>query len=131
MQCKEKVMNLADYFENTEGLGVLGTADAAGKVDLAIYARPQVIDRMTIAFIMSERLSHKNLESNPNAVYLFIEQGKGYVGKRLYLTKIREETAPDLIEMARRREQKSCGSADSKKYLVYFQVNKVRPLVGD
>jgi len=28
---------------------------------------------------------------NPHAAYLFVEEGHGYKGKRLYLTKIKEE----------------------------------------
>ena len=38
-------MNLSDYFENTTGTGVLATADSNGNVDVAIYARPHVIDK--------------------------------------------------------------------------------------
>ncbi|MHC4362698.1 MAG: pyridoxamine 5'-phosphate oxidase family protein, partial [Planctomycetota bacterium] len=94
-------MDLSDYFENTQGLGVLATADSAGKVDAAIYARPHVTDENTVAFIMREHLTHQNLQSNPNAAYLFVEKGAGYVGKRFYLTKLREETDPALIDSFR------------------------------
>jgi len=90
-------MNLADYFENHQGLGILATADSDGMVDLAIYARPHVINETTIAFIMRVRLTHQNLKSNPHAAYMFVEQGEGYHGKRLYLTKIREETNASLV----------------------------------
>ncbi len=122
-------MKLADYFEGVKGLGILGTADSEGKVDLAVYARPHVVDETTIALIMSDRLSHANLQSNPSAAYLFMEQGEGYVGRRLYLTKIREETDPERIDGMRREGARHYAS-DSKKYLVYFRVEKVRPLVG-
>ena len=44
-------MSLRDYFENTQGFGVLATADADGAVDVAVYARPHVIDDHTVAFI--------------------------------------------------------------------------------
>jgi hypothetical protein len=124
-------MNLGDYFENVEGLGVLGTADSEGRVDLAIYARPHVIDETTVAFIMSDRMSHRNLEFNPNAAYLFVETGEGYVGKRLYLTRLREETDPERIEAIRRPGREYGKRTDSEKYLVYFRVDNVRPLVGD
>ena len=30
-------MSLAEYFENVEGIGVLGTADSEGNVDLAHF----------------------------------------------------------------------------------------------
>jgi hypothetical protein len=124
-------MSLAEYFENVQGLGILGTADSSGEVDLAIYARPHVIDETTIALIMSDRLSHKNLKSNPNAAYIFIEHGEGYSGKRLYLTKVSENTDPDRIESIRRDHSKRHADPNSMSYLVYFRVEKIRPLVGD
>ncbi|KPK44438.1 MAG: pyridoxamine 5'-phosphate oxidase [Phycisphaerae bacterium SG8_4] len=125
-------MSLSDYFENVQGRGILATADSDGMVDLAIYAKPQVIDETTIAFVMLERLTHQNLKSNPHAAYMFIEQGEGYTGKRLYLTKIREETNTSLVEMLRRKQPEICALYDdSNKYLVHFQVDDVWPLVGD
>ncbi|MHC4555853.1 MAG: pyridoxamine 5'-phosphate oxidase family protein [Planctomycetota bacterium] len=125
-------MNLPDYFENVQGLGILATADSDGTVDLAIYAKPNVIDESTIAFVMRERLTHQNLKSNPRATYMFVEQGEGYVGKRLYLTKIREETNTSLVEMLRRKQPEICAPYDdSNKYLVHFQIDNIRPLVGE
>ncbi len=78
-------MNLSEYFAKAKGCGVLATADAEGKVGIAVYARPHFIEEETVAFIMADRLTHKNLESNPHAAYLFIESGEKYAGKRLYL----------------------------------------------
>ena len=123
-------MNLHDYFENTEGTGILGTADSNGNVDAAIYARPHVIDEKTVAFIMNERLSYQNITSNPKAAYLFLEDAPGYNGKRLYLTKIKEETDKKLIDSMRRRAEKY-QDANSKKHLVYFRVDRIRALVGE
>lgn len=84
-------MDLKEYFENTKGIGILGTADDAGKVDAAVYARPTILEDGSLAFIMRDRLTHHNLQSNSHATYLFVENGPGYKGKRLYLTKVREE----------------------------------------
>jgi hypothetical protein len=124
-------MTLHEYFENTEGTGVLATADSNGDVDIAIYARPHVIDENTVALIMNERLSYKNLTSNPKAAYLFLETGPGYKGKRLHLTKTREEMDVELIESMRRRKTDTYPESDLKKYLVYFSVDRIRPLVGE
>jgi len=125
-------MSLSSYFEKARGLGILATADSDGMVDLAVYAGPVVIDETTIAFIMRERLSHQNLKSNPHAAYMFIEQGEGYTGKRLYLTKIREETNTSLVEeIIRKKPQISDPDDDSNKYLVIFQVENIWPLVGE
>ena len=125
-------MSLSDYFENVQGLGILATADSRGTVDLAIYAKPHVIDETTVAFVMRERLSHQNLKSNPRAAYMFVERDKGYTGKRLYLTKIREETNTSVVEMFIKKQPEICASSDdSNKYLVHFRIDDIRPLVGD
>ena len=125
-------MDLYDYFESVDGLGVLATADSHGNADLAIYAKPYVIDETTIAFIMRERLTRQNLKSNPRAAYMFVEQGEGYAGKRLYLTKIREETNTSLVEQFRKKQPEIClPEDDSNKYLVHFHIDDIRPLVGD
>jgi len=125
-------MSLSGYFEKAKGIGILATADSDGVVDLALYAKPYVTDENTVAFVMRERLTHQNLKSNPHAAYMFVEKGKGYSGKRLYLTKIREETNTSVIEMLRKKQPEICpASDDSNKYLVHFQVDNVWPLVGD
>ena len=125
-------MSLSYYFEHKEGLGILATADSDGMVDLAIYAKPHVINENTIAFVMRERLTRQNLKSNPKAAYMFVEQSKGYAGKRLYLTKIREESNTSVVEMFRKKQPEICSpDDDSNKYLVHFQIGDIRPLVGD
>ena len=124
-------MNLADYFETITGTGILATSDSDGNVDIAIYARPYIIDEKTVAFSMLERLSFKNVQSNPKAAYMFIEQGEGYVGKRLYLTMTGEEKNPERIKAIKQMHSKTHSTADTVRHLVYFTVEKTRPLVGD
>src|SRR6056297_990246 len=121
-------MELKSYFESTDGTGVLSTADSNGNVDAAIYSRPHFLEDK-IAFIMRDRLTHKNLESNPHAVYLFIENGPGYKGKRIYLTKVKEEKNSERIASLKRRQKDS--NPDEDKFLVFFEFNRERPLVGD
>jgi hypothetical protein len=124
-------MNLPDYFETAQGTGILATANSEGQVDVAIYSRPHVIDENTVAFIMRARLSHENLQSNPHAAYMFIEKAPGYKGKRLYLTKLREETDTALIDSLRKKDGKHKAESDEKSFLAYFHIDKIRPLVGD
>jgi hypothetical protein len=121
-------MKLKDYFESAKGRGVLATADSEGKVDVAVYSLPHVMDDDTVAFIMADRLTYHNLQSNPYAAYLFMEEGEKYVGKRLFLTKLREEQDTDLLYQLRRRKY----PRDDKEplFLVFFSVDKVLPLVG-
>jgi hypothetical protein len=126
-------MKLSEYFEKTKGRGVIATSDSKGKVGTAVYGRPHFINEKTVAFIMADRLMHKNLQSNPYASYLFMESKERYVGKRLYLTKIKEAKDSDLINAIRRRD--SCPVYDKYRgiirYLVYFRIDKVLPLIGD
>lgn len=125
-------MDLKTYFEQTKGMGVLATADSDGNVDLAIYGRPHVIDENTIAFIMRQRLSFANLQSNPKAAYMFVEKTEGYRGKRLYLTKISQQSDPEIIEQFRRGHHGSSSKEDAPKaHLVTFSIDRRRPLVGD
>ena len=124
-------MSLSEYFENTKGTGVLATADENGNVDAAIYARPHFQDEKTVAFIMNERLSYQNITSNPKAAYIFLEDSPGYNGKRLYLSKIAEETDKDKIDAVRRKTEKHHTMSLEEKHLVYFSVDKIRPLVGN
>lgn len=121
-------MEFKEYFENTEGSGILATADSDGKVDAAIYARPHIMDDGTIALIMRDRLTHLNLQSNPHACYMFIEKGPGYKGKRFFLTKVREEQDSELLQSLRRRQY--IDEKDEAKFLVFFNIAKELPLVG-
>ena len=124
-------MKLSEYFEKKEGVGVLATADANGKVDAALYGRPHFFDDETLAFIAAEKLTHANLQANPHAVYLFKEMDR-YEGRRLYLTKIREEKDSPLIEEIRRKRYPEVEGKykTGSKYLIYFHLDKVLPLIG-
>ena len=126
-------MDLKEYFEGREGFGVLSTADENGKVNAAVYTRPHVIDDSRVAFIMGDKLTHNNIQKNPQAVFLYREEGPGYDGKRLYLRKETETDDPELIK-------KTCVSDYptifcephylDNAYLVTFAVETVLPLVG-
>ena len=127
-------MGLGEYFDNAKGHGVLATANAEGKVDVAVYSRPHFIDEETIAYIMTERLTHENLKSNPHAAYIFIEASdKLFTGKRLYLTKIKEESDPEAIAKIRWRKSYIVpeNQQNDRRYLVYFHIDKILPLIGD
>jgi hypothetical protein len=124
-------MTISEYFDTTKGVGVLSTADKDGKVNAAIYGRPHFMDEQTVAFISADRLTHANLQTNPHAVYLFKEEDH-YEGKRLYLMKTREEKDSPLIDEIRRRRYKEMEGKykPESKYLIYFHLDKVLPLIG-
>ena len=124
-------MSLKEYFENHRGIGVLSTADAMGNVDSAVYARPHIMEDGSMALIMRDRLSHHNLQSNPRAAYLFIQDGEGYKGKRFFLSKIREEQDQEKIQaLSRRFRHSEQGLNPEPRFLVYFRIDKELPLIG-
>jgi hypothetical protein len=125
-----KTQELKSYFESKKGIGVLSTADKDGKVDSAVYSRPHVMDDGTMAFIMRDRLSHKNVTENPRASYLFVEEGKGYRGKRFFLNMEREEVDSELLYELRRRTYPPEKDRRDPKFLVFFSVAEELPLVG-
>ncbi len=119
---------LQEYFENSKGFGVLATADSAGKVNAAIYSRPHFLEKQAVTFILRDRLTYHNLQSNPSATFLFVEEGTGIHGKRLYLKKTHEENNPDLVKKIKRRKVND--ENEEPTFLVYFIVEKELPLVG-
>ena len=121
-------MSIEEYFENTSGHGIISTADSDGKVNSAIYGRPHFISDGTIAFIMLPRLTHHNLQSNLRASYLFIENGERLNGVRIHLTKIREEVDSELLYELRRVKYGS--DENTVRYIVFFKIDSVLPLVG-
>ncbi len=123
-------MELSEYFEGLKGSGVLATADDQGRVDVAIYAKPHIMDGETIAFIMPDRLTHHNLQSNNHAAYLFREDGPGYKGIRLFLSKVREEKDGELLSSIRRKSYANEKGEEDSRFLVFFKIDKVLPLVG-
>lgn len=126
-------MKLSEYFEKANGIGVLATTDLAGQVNQAIYAKPLFLnkgDDGTCSFVMANRLTHDNVEHNPSASYLFIEDGEGYAGKRLSLVVVEEGTTPEKIKALRRCPIVGISEEDSK-YLVHFHIEGVRPLIGN
>lgn len=124
-------MKLDDYFKNISGVGVLSTSNKDGEVDAAIFAAPHVLEDNKIAFIMRDRLTHKNLQSNPFAIYLFMENDRFYKGTRLFLKKIKETTDHKLLEsMSKRHLPPDEDKARGPKFIVYFEITKTLPLVG-
>jgi hypothetical protein len=125
-------MNIAEYFEKAQGRGILATADKDGNVDAAVYAKPKILDDGTIAFIMRDRLTHANVASNPHASYLFLEnEGGGYKGIRLTLTKTHEERDSERLYALRRPSHNAVRETEDERgplFLVVFKIEGIRPI---
>ena len=124
-------MTLKEYFHNTRGTGVLATADNEGRTDAAIYSRPHIMDDGSLAFIMRERLSFNNLQSNDYATFLFMENAVHLKGIRLFMKKTGDDTNEELISsMTRRNLSPEKDKAAGPKHIVYFNLEKALELVG-
>ena len=115
------------YFENTPGLAILSTCDSEGNVNAAVYGKPHFIEGDVFALIMNDRVSHANLESNPRAAYIFLEDGSKSKGIRIYLEKTGETDNPAEIEKYRKHH--SAESSEKKLFLVKFSVEKTRDII--
>jgi hypothetical protein len=124
-------MQLKDYFKKTKGISILSTADRDGKVTTAIYSIPRFLEDSSVAFIMRERLTYHNIQTNPHAAFMFIEEGAGYQGIRLFLKKIREDNDLEVIaKMTRRSLTPEEDKQKGPKHLVIFNVEMILPLIG-
>ena len=124
-------MKFESYFSEMKGIGVMATSDKDGVVDTAIYSRPHVQGKDEMAFIMRDHLTHKNLQENKHASYLFLEKGQGYSGVRFFLSKIDESNDQGLINsLTRRHLSPEDDRLQGEKFLVRFKVDRVLSLVG-
>jgi hypothetical protein len=124
-------MNIDSYFTEMKGIGVMATSDENGVVNTAIYSRPHVQGKEEVAFVIRDRLSHKNLEKNKHANYLFLEDGRGYSGVRIFLTKLDESTDQALIaSLTRRHLSPEDDRLQGEKFLVRFKIDKILTLIG-
>lgn len=128
---EQNTQNLQEYFCVTKGTGILATSNQEGRLNLAIFSRPHVMADGKIAFIMRDRLTHKNLQGNAHAAYLFMEEGHEYQGRRLILTKVREEEDSELLYQLKRKKRSEGNKNDKGSlFLVFFNVIQELPLIG-
>jgi hypothetical protein len=123
-------MNLAELFPEG-GRGIIGTADANGVVNLAVFAIPHVIDEETLAWGFTEGRSIANLRANPHGCYLYLAPSRGYSGWRLTLTMIKETGEGELLERIKKQATEFSGSmaGAAVKHVAHFKVDEVRPLM--
>lgn len=125
---------LMEYFNKQPRIGVLGTCSKDGIVDVAVMGSLQMIDEKTIIGAFALGRTFANLQENPNAVYMIIQQGSqifDWKGLRVYL-KMREFVASGpKLDMYRSQTAKIVGeqAAEMVKVLVTFDLTEVRPLI--
>lgn len=123
-------MNLIELFQQN-GLGVMATASKDGTANTAVYARPHVIDNLTMVWGMTEGRTWRNLTENPQASFLFKASGPGFSGVRLALELVKmEESGPMLAQIKENADATvGPGTGDAVTHAAWFTVTEVRPLI--
>lgn len=123
-------MKLAELFPEG-GRGIIGTADANGVVNLAVFATPHVVDEETLAWGFGEGRSIANLRQNPHASYLYLAPSRGYSGWRLTLTMTEEKGEGELLGEIKEKAAlvASPQASAAVTRAAYFKVEEVRPLM--
>lgn len=113
------------------GIGVIGTSNSGGEVNLAIYASPRILEDGTLVFGMTEGKTYDNLKENSHASYLFMLSGEGYRGARLKLLLLEILDSGEILEGVKRNLSSLCGEGEgvNLKYVARFSVEGQKGLL--
>jgi hypothetical protein len=124
---------LMDYFNKQPRLGCLSTAGKDGKVNVAYFGSPRMIDEKTIVMGLGKNRTFANLQENPHGVFMIMEPGKTateWKGVRLYVNMTECNTSGDPYEQFKAQVAKVAGEAAAKMIhaAVRFEVYEIKPL---
>jgi hypothetical protein len=125
---------LMEYFNKQPRLGCMSTSGKDGKVNVACFGSPRMVDEKTVVMALRRNRTFDNLRENPNAVFMIMEPGKTsseWKGVRVYLKMKGYETSGEKIEKARAQAAKAVGEEAAKALYaaVTFEIGEVRPIV--
>jgi hypothetical protein len=123
---------LMEYFNKQPRLGTLSTAGKQGNVDVAYFGSPRMIDEKTIFMGLGKNRTFKNLQENPNAVFMIMEPGKAppdWKGVRIYMKMTSCETSGEKLDRMKTEVAKRGGEAAAKMIYaaVTFEITEIRP----
>ncbi|MEW6444191.1 MAG: pyridoxamine 5'-phosphate oxidase family protein [bacterium] len=124
---------LMEYFNKQPRLGTLSTAGKDGKVDVAYFGSPRMIDEKTVVMGLGKNRTLANLGENPHAVFMIMEPGKTiteWKGVRVYLKMKDCQTSGAKLEGIREAIAKAAGKAAAStiQAAVTFEIMEIRPL---
>ena len=67
---------LMEYFNKQPRMGCMSTTGKDGKVNVACFGSPRMIDDKTVVMAVRKNRTLDNLRQNPNAVFMIMEPGK-------------------------------------------------------
>ncbi len=112
-----------------KGIGIMGTADDQGWVNMAIYSPPMITEDGTLVFGATQRLTHENLTQNPRAMFLYVVP-ETWEGVRIRMRLVKDETSGEMLEAWKERFQAMGYTtlAREVRHAFHFQVEEIRPL---
>ncbi|WP_342679625.1 pyridoxamine 5'-phosphate oxidase family protein [Methanofollis sp. UBA420] len=126
---------LMDYFNRTPRIGVLGTASKDGKVNVAVFESPQMIDEKTVVVALGQNRTLANLQENPNAVYMIVKPAETGVeewkGIRVSMRMKECTTSGARLDAYRKEIAQIAGDevAATIQATATFEIGEVRPIV--
>ena len=124
---------LMDYFNKQPRLGTLSTSGKDGKVNVAYFGSPRMVDEKTVFMGLGKNRTFMNLQENPHAVFMIMEPGKTiseWKGVRVYLKMKECQTSGEKLDQLKAQIAKVAGEAAAK--IIYaaliFEVIEIRPL---
>ena len=125
---------LMEYFNRQPRMGCMSTSGKDGKVNVACFGSPRMIDDKTVVMAVRRNRTFENLQENPNAVFMIMEPGKTspeWKGVRVYLKMKGYETSGENLERARVQAAKAVGEEAAKALysVVTFAIEEVRPII--
>jgi len=123
---------LMDYFNKRPRLGTLSTASKDGRVDVAYFSSPRMVDENTVTMVLYKDRTLANLQENPHAVFMIMEPGKTFSewkGVRVYLKMKECQTSVEELNQFKAEIAREQGKAVAEKIFatVTFEVSEIRP----
>ena len=128
---RKEVMEL---FNHRPRNSLLITSNRKGKVNVAVYGSPRMIDENTVVLASRESRSYQYLRENPEAAIIVVEPGeigRGSKGIRVYLELTAIETDGDLLNEFKKDVAGRAGkeAAEAIRAAMRFRITEVRPLI--
>ncbi len=125
---------LMEYFNKMPRIGSLSTAGKDGKVNVAAFGSPRMVDEKRVVMATRKNRTFANLQENPFAVFMIMEPGKTsseWKGLRVYLKMTGFKTEGEELESFRVQVAARVGEAAAKALYaaVTFEVYEIRPIV--
>jgi hypothetical protein len=124
---------LIEYFNKKPRLGGLSTTNKEGKVNVAYFGSPRMVDEKTIVMGLGKNRTFAYLQENPQGVFMIMEPGKTlteWKGVRLYVKMTDCQTTGEKFDAFKAQIAKTAGEAAAKMIhaAVAFEIYEIRPL---